>query len=112
MLWVVFLPYVFIGLGAASNQLVLIANHDKFPVMENGWRASQYEVRVDVIDPEGHCLMTKDTHLNFLADIFDFKDAIYSIGDLSIMLGEWLNTFCIFVWIALVVKSINLKATV
>src|SRR5579872_6798880 len=105
MLWIVLLPYLFIGVGAASNQLVLIANHDKFPVMENDWRASKETVIGGVIDPKAHCLMTPETHLNFLADIFDFKDAIYSIGDFLLMFGEWLQTFCVFVWVALVVKS-------
>ena len=33
--WVIALPILFVALGALSNQVVLIANHDKFPVMVN-----------------------------------------------------------------------------
>src|ERR1700675_4283495 len=34
-LWILLLPAALGGIGAASNQLVLIANHDRFPVMIN-----------------------------------------------------------------------------
>jgi hypothetical protein len=40
-----------------------------------------------------HCTMTDETRLNALADIFDMKDAIYSIGDFMLMLGGWLWAF-------------------
>jgi hypothetical protein len=106
-LWILLLPPAFHFVGAASNQLVLIANHDKFPVMENDWRASNETVLNGIIDPGGHCLMTSDTHLNFLADIFDFHDGIYSIGDLMLMTGDWLDSFCIYVWLALIIKKLH-----
>ena len=93
--------------GAACNQLVLIANHDKFPVMLN--EAKRVKLTPDAngqID-EVHCVMTSTTHLNFLADIFDFHDSISSAGDGLLELGEWLNTFCIFVWAALVIQKLR-----
>jgi Family of unknown function (DUF5317) len=109
MLWIILLPYAVMGLGEASNQLVLIANHDKFPVMENDYHTAKETVLYGVTDVRGHCLMTHDTRMNSLADIFDLGDGWYSIGDLLLMVGEWLNGFCIYVWIALVIS--RLKAT-
>lgn len=112
MLWIVLLPYVVWVIGAGSNQLVLIANHDKFPVMLNERARAHFEPDANgLIDNRGHCVMTKDTHLNFLADIFDMG-GWYSIGDFLLDLAEWLQGFCIFVWMALVVKSLYRKATV
>ena len=114
-------------MGAASNQLVLVVNHDKFPVevntlkeevmvykMESDWKAATAEAGIDLPLPEGmiddvHCVMTKDTHLNYLADIFDLHDGIYSIGDFLLMLGGWLMTFAPFVWAFEVVNRLRKK---
>lgn len=109
-LWVLLLPYAFTLVGAASNQVVLIANHDKFPVMLNASKEAEVVAADGMID-DTHCLMTRQTHLNALADIFDLKDAIYSIGDFILMAGEWLSTFCFFVWLALAVKKITTHAS-
>ena len=49
--------------------------------------------------------MTDQTHLNFLADVFDMHDGIYSIGDFVLMLGEWMYGFCPLVFAALVFKK-------
>jgi hypothetical protein len=106
MLWVLLLPYAFIFVGAASNQLVIIANHDKFPVMMNEAARAHFEPDANGLIDKEHCVMTDKTHLNALADIFDFGDGWYSIGDELIDFGVWLNGFCIYVWIALVVKSL------
>jgi len=133
-LWIPLLPVAIFGAGAASNQVVLIANHDKFPVIENSANTQrielaqyqEYQEDVAVVnDPAAtpadkqeaakeaetiqimhdagmldsvHCLMTKQTHLNALADIFDFKDATYSIGDGLLYLGEWLRYSCWLLW--------------
>jgi hypothetical protein len=123
-LGIALLPTALFGLGAGSNQLVLFANHDKFPVMVNEmkteqWRTSrelaiaeivaevnagkvpaeevpsaiaevatlQSEIANGMLD-DTHCIMTSKTHLNFLADVFDLKTAIYSIGDFMLMLSE------------------------
>lgn len=107
MLWVVLLPYAATGIGAASNQLVLIANHDKFPVLLNERARARFEPDANgLIDNRGHCVMTKATHLNALADIFDL-DGWYSIGDFLLMIGDWLRGFCIFVWMALVINKLR-----
>ena len=130
-LWVLLAPWLIAGAGAASNQAVLIANFDKFPVMVNAYRLEEMQapketpfeslitrilgepnpatsvsplVTYGMLD-EVHCVMTSKTHLNFLADIFDLHDAIYSIGDFGLMLGEWLQTFCPYVFLALVFRK-------
>ena len=115
--------------GAASNQLVLIANHDKFPVMVNAVRleelkaptlaqsfitrllgvpepAPEVKKEDDGMLDDVHCVMTSKTHLNFLADVFDLKEAIYSVGDFLLMLGEWLWSFVPIVWVTLILKKV------
>ena len=98
-LWIVLIPWAIFGVGFASNQLVLIANHDTFPVEANTikerilvakatvkYQDMAQELSMDPDLPAGmiddtHCLMTSKTHLNFLADVFDRGNGIYSIGD-------------------------------
>lgn len=104
MIWVLLLPYAVIFLGAASNQLVLIANNDKFPVMVN--EALAAKVPANGMLDEVHCVMTDKTHLNLLADIFDFHSETDSIGDLLIDFGGWMSAFMPFVWVALVTRKL------
>jgi len=107
-LWVLLAPYAFIGAGFVSNQAVLIANHDRFPVMANPVKLDDFlggaAPKQGMID-EVHCVMTDQTHLNFLADVFDLHDATYSIGDFMLMVGEWAGTFTPMVFLALVFKK-------
>ena len=99
-------------MGAASNQVVLYSNHDRFPVSINLVKA--HEMAPEAIElPDGivmlddvHCLMTPKTHLNLLADVFDFHHH-ESIGDLSLDLGGWMWTFAPFVWGAAVTRKLN-----
>jgi hypothetical protein len=115
MLWVLLLPYVVSFAGAASNQLVLIANNDTFPVRVNLVKVKTFVGDDAVQLPDGtvmlddvHCLMSSKTHLNLLADNFDFRDdGIESIGDMLLGLGEWLKSFCIFVWVALASRALS-----
>ena len=118
-LYILAVPVLFTLLGAASNQVVLIANHDTFPVMVNDKKLQEmtepeekptgiqfakpmpaFAADDAVYLDDVHVAMTSHTHLNALADIFDMKDAIYSLGDFLLMLGEWLGsfTFAIFVF--------------
>lgn len=101
------LPYLVFGVGAGSNQLVLIANHDKFPVMLNEAGRVHFNPDANGLLDKTHCVMTPDTHLNALADIFDLHDGWYSIGDFLLMLSDWLSGFCVFVWIALVIQKLR-----
>jgi hypothetical protein len=126
-LWLLLSGWAIYGLGAASNQAVLIANHDKFPVMLNAKKLNQIlskdaESDIEKIfgvsvqsplptpDPDGmiddtHCAMTKYTHLNALADVFDVG-SIYSIGDFMLYTGKWLNTWVPFAWFLLICKKL------
>ena len=113
MLWILMTPYAILGTGIMSNQVVLQANHDTFPVLVN-------PIKLAGILPDGvtitpgqsqaiddvHVIMTSQTHLNFLADVFDLG-TIYSIGDFTIMLGEWMLTFTPFIWGALVIRKLT-----
>jgi Family of unknown function (DUF5317) len=106
MLWITLLPLACEAIGAASNQLVLIANHDKFPVMLNAQKTIKYEPDDFGLIDDTHCVMTRETRLNFLADIFDFKDGIYSVGDGLIELGTWGWTWAPFLWAGLLLRKI------
>lgn len=98
-LWIVAIPLLLILLGVASNQAVIIANHDKFPVMFNGLNGSGIAIGQLLPDDPIHCMMGPSTHLNFLADIFDFHDGLYSIGDGLLYTGLWLWKYAPAVWI-------------
>jgi hypothetical protein len=110
LLWMLLLPYLMIFTGAASNQAVLIANHDKFPVMVNpvklGHMVDSPEslsqlLSTGMID-DVHEVMTPKTHLNALADVFDFKDAVYSVGDGLIIGGSELYYPLAIAWLAII----------
>jgi hypothetical protein len=112
-LWILLLPYAATFAGIASNQLVLNANDDTFPVRINlvklhkwaddGVAMSDGRVYLD----ETHVVMSNKTHLNWLADVFDFHQDIESVGDLLLDLGGWLSTFCPFVWMAFTVDKLR-----
>lgn len=130
-LWIVLTPWLVGGLGTASNQLVFFVNHDKFPVMLNPAKTAEfhlgkykeYQEAVDngeleaakVIayeDEQGmlddiHCLMTDQTHLNFLADIIDFHSKTESFGDLFLEASEWMNGFALYLWAGLLIKKFH-----
>jgi len=129
-LYILAVPLLFTALGIASNQAVLQANHDSFPVLINERKLAKYlaednaEQKKD--DPSTwlfrpipvrttddavfldnvHVVMTKDTHLNALADVFDLGN-IYSVGDFSLMLGDWLWAFAPFVFGFDAVRKLN-----
>lgn len=96
-------PILFLVLGAASNQVVLIANHAKFPVMVNAERAAKADQN-EMLDSE-HCLMTHSTHLNALADIFQFGNETWSIGDIFLEAGVDLAPYSATVWFVLILLA-------
>ena len=99
-LWIILTPITIIIAGAGSNQMVLIANHEKFPVMLNDYKRSIAGPRGEdqMIDPV-HCVMTSKTHLNFLGDLIEMVDGDHqSIGDLLLTFGYWLWAFAPYVW--------------
>ena len=126
--YLILIPVLLFGLGVASNQAVLIANHGKFPVMMNpSWMAAKCSTAGmdpddvasmptswcgkggDMID-RTHSVMGSNSHLKVLADIFPIG-SIYSIGDGLLALGEWLLTFCPFMWLALTIRKLYAAET-
>jgi hypothetical protein len=106
-LWILVLWLAPFFAGAASNQAVLLANHDTFPVMVNNTkldealgddRPTPKDLAAPVMLDDIHCVMTDKTHLNFLADVFDYNGAIQSVGDLGLDFGAWFGTFAPFLW--------------
>jgi hypothetical protein len=105
-LWVILLPVSCIFIGAVSNQIAMIANHDAMPVLANSIRFDGTQPDSGMMDKQ-HCVMTSDTHLNMLGDIFDFgRGGIESVGDLFLDFGEWLWTFAPYVWGVLVIRKL------
>lgn len=131
-LWILLLPVVLTVTGAASNQLVLIANRDTFPVLVNDKRVRMAASEGSTEEPTSdapkvhevfstmpaveadntvylddvHVVMTHSTHLNFLADVFDLR-SIYSIGDFFIIVGSWLQGFALFVYVYAVTSKLR-----
>lgn len=130
-LYILAIPLLFTVLGTVSNQAVLWANHDQFPVKWNDYKVAQYALGLEIeaataknpavalhaefdlaaLRAEGfiddtHVVMSSKTHLNFLADIWDFHSETDSIGDLSLDLGNWLMSFAPFVWAAAVISKL------
>jgi hypothetical protein len=131
-LYLLAVPLLFTALGIASNQSVLWSNGQTFPVLINDkmlavmleadevkamqqnnpdtWAKTmpatvmQNTIYLDTV----HVRMQKDSHFKALADIFYFKgDGIYSIGDFSLMLGDWLWAFAPFVFGFDVVRKLS-----
>jgi hypothetical protein len=115
-LWILVLWLAPFFAGAASNQAVLIANHDTFPVLVNNTKlanvlgdedsTSKSDASPVMLD-DVHCVMTDKTRLNFLADVFDFGGAIQSVGDLSLDFGAWFGAFAPFLWGFAVLKDVK-----
>jgi len=98
-LWMILLPVTFQVAGALSNQVVLFANHGTFPVQLNPKRQWKWDVDKNGMIDKEHVVMTSHTHLNLMADVFDFGgEGIESIGDLMIDLSDYLWGFAPFVW--------------
>jgi hypothetical protein len=100
-LWVLLLPTAVSYVGEYSNQLVLWANHDTFPV----YMRSSAAIKL-LPDEQGHVLMSSETHLNILADVFDVGDGWESIGDKFLATGAWLHIFCPYMYILLVTRQL------
>lgn len=104
-LWILALPVLLCGFGAGLNQIVIISNHDKMPVLVNDRKYSPQGMMDDI-----HVTMSNDTHLNALADIFDFHDETESIGDLLIDASQFLIPITPFIWgLALTVDKFRLE---
>jgi len=122
-LYILLIPGAIWGLGFASNQAVLMANHDRFPVMWSEYKAAKYDKKLhdelknkdrDVVEEarlaiwafeekgfldDEHCLLTTKTHLNYLSDVISLQDTTYSIGDIMLYLGDWLWDFAPYIYV-------------
>ena len=140
------IPMLCIGLGTLSNQVVLWANFDKFPVMYNAEKvhlscqpadktgslaadiikalkgdkpSKTHNLHLQLSAPDAnacanggiflddvHVIMNKDSKLKALADIWDFHDATYSIGDFMLMLGDWFMGWAPLAWLVLIIRKL------
>lgn len=109
-LWILALPLALTLMGVASNQVVLYANHDTFPVSINAAKTEEHSVTLKdgtVMLDDTHCIASDKTHLNLLADVLDFRTEYVSVGDLSLELGDWIWGFAPFVWGLAVIRKLN-----
>lgn len=115
-LWLLVLPLLLIFLGATSNQVVIYANHGKFPVMVSSRQKWDFQQKAtadsdapqlpdDGMLDDTHSIMIPSDHLKFLADWINLGDGIYSPGDMILLLGAFLWSFCSVAWLVLVVKE-------
>jgi hypothetical protein len=110
-IWILLLPTVTGSLGTLSNQAVKIANHDRFPVLVNDKKLQDAQPDSEGFLDDEHIVMTSKTHLNALADIWDFNsEGTCSIGDELIDLGAWLDGFCLWIFLALVAQKLYSSA--
>jgi hypothetical protein len=52
-----------------------------------------------------HVIMNKDSKLKFMADIWDFHDVTYSIGDFMLMFADWMLGWSVIAWLALIIRK-------
>lgn len=99
-LWILLLPYLLHYFGAFLNLLVITVNHGQMPVAMPPW------IPVEEL-PFKHCVMTHETHLNFIADwiMIWWNSAVWSPGDVFIELGDWIEPFCLGAWAALLLQD-------
>ncbi len=112
-LWLLLSPFALQFVGAASNHAVLWANNDTFPVRINAVKLHKWTYGRPALSDgtimldDVHCVMMDKTHLNWLADNFDFHNSIESVGDLLLDLGVWFYTFVPFVWGVIVIERVT-----
>lgn len=83
----------------------------------DGSKTKNLKLQLSVLDPnvcanggpfldDVHVIMTKDSKLKPLADIWDFHDVTYSIGDFMLMLGDWFMGWAPLAWLVLVIRKL------
>ncbi len=106
LLWIVALPYALVFVGAASNQLVMIVNGGQMPVLIAPQQAAEWGYDDKGLDAR-HQYLSTDTRLSVLADLFNFKVNIESVGDLLISAGQHTETPCFWIWMTLAVRRLR-----
>jgi hypothetical protein len=51
-----------------------------------------------------HVIMSKESKLKWLSDVWDFKDVTYSIGDFFLMFADWMLQWAPLAWLVLVLR--------
>lgn len=113
--YLIVVPVLLLVLGAVSNQLVLIANGGRFPVLLNPAQivffmqdSGKVVNGISYLD-EVHTVMRHEDHLKFLADIINLGHAgVLSIGDLFIELGQFLWDFGPVMWLGLAIRKLTI----
>ena len=128
-------PVLALCLGHISNQAVMLANHEAFPVMVNAKdeklihdrqvqeRLAEIFVAISAgsqgpfVDPRipqaldnyidrQHVVMDGSSHLKLLADWIDWGEGVYSPGDVLILTGLYTLPSGLFGWIVLLLRRL------
>jgi hypothetical protein len=104
------LPILAMFLGAASNQVVLIANDGRFPVQLNAASVERYSDNSKTVNSivyldHIHTVMRPEDHLKLMADVINIGP-IESIGDLFLDLGFWSFQFTPLMWLTLALRNL------
>lgn len=108
LLWVLLLPFVTHYTGALFNQIVMIANNGRMPVLLSPTELDAWlTVKGNTILINGmmdfrHSVMTRSSRWKLLADIIDLKQlGVWSVGDLLIAAGDNMEQAAPYVILAL-----------
>jgi hypothetical protein len=105
LLGLLILPFGLKYGGILSNQACLWANHGYMPVYVNEFYQRQsgwYEGSSDGL----HTILTKESHLIFLSDIWRKGNIYESIGDILMDTGDEIWPFCFAIWGGLLVVKV------
>jgi hypothetical protein len=92
-------PQLFFWVGAALNQLVLVANNGQMPVLFPG--GCNADIREGLAGSVHTCLESA-THLKFLIDFINLgRMGIWSLGDVLITIGDALSGPLFWCWLTL-----------
>lgn len=83
------------------------ATHSKDPAVAEKAEFDLGALADDGFLDDTHCVMTSDTHLNFLADWIDLHYATYSPGDLLLELGSQGMIYSPFIWAFVVIGKLR-----
>lgn len=86
-----------VGVGSASNRIVMHANGGKMPVIPSfsGFTKYYREGALEVSHDVRHVMMSEATKLNFLADYIDVGFSVISIGDVLVHLFTTIVIYCV-----------------
>jgi len=81
-LYLLHIAFIFYSVGAIGNTLVVYKNGGKMPVFD---KDGKYSKKLE--KSKTHCLLTKETKMPYLADIYELWGGMASIGDILIYIG-------------------------